>query len=275
MPMKNKIKSLLIIIFSLLFLAGCLRQDTPAIDETLQHNINFLFEEYKTGINQAQKSRLERIVGKDFIYYVGTKKEYIEGLLKWMVCVDNISYRVTKIDDYKIYAEAKIKGTLVYKPIVNLPLFARQLKLLPGDFEKDVLFTLAYEKDEIKIIGQQDGTETKYFQGGTMLPDIKTFALDKYQAVPGDMIKVNISVDKGANDVIFIFINNSLLSGFSDQGEVPYNKDSFTVSIPLSYPSGKTFDITAMAFAGKMELTRPDQAELRGVIIKTIAVPVR
>lgn len=268
------VKILFLLILGL-SLSGCFKQDYPAISASLQKNLDAAFENYKRSMNKLDRLGLNDLLSEQFIYYGGGKQKYIDENLKRTIYIDNISYRVSAVDDFKVYAEAKITGTLVYKPQVNLPLFAKQITLLQGSFENTSLFVLAYEKDALKFIGQQEGLSTKVFQKGFQLPEIKTFTLDKYAAAPGDTLKIHFSIDKGPNDIAFGFINEHLLSGFSDRGEVPYNEDSFAVNIPHSHPHGKPFDVSAMVFAGKMEIANPQQAELQGVVIKTISVPVQ
>ncbi len=269
----TKIKNIFLIILFLLFLTGC-RKDNQ-VDPVLNKNIVRLFEMYKEGINKSDKITLDYIIADELNYYGGSKKKYIEQLINWKVLIEDIKWQVFAIEDYKVLVETKITGMLVYKPIVSPDLFKEQVPLLQGSFQKQALFTLAYNQDGLRILNETEGSTGKIFQWGDFLPDIKTFSLDKYTVSPGDTIKVNISIDKGMNDVIFVFINDRLLSGFSDAGEVPYNEDAFNVRIPGDYPAGKPYNITAMAFAGKIDLTNPQQADLRGIVVKTISVPVK
>ncbi|EFK95296.1 secreted protein [sediment metagenome] len=270
--MFKTIKIFLPILLSI-FLTGCWQQNQT--NALLNKNITEVLAQYQQGVNKLDEKILADVVGDDFNYFGGAKEGYLKQLLNWTVVIDNIEGQVVAIEDYRVLVETKIKGTLVYKPNISLPIFKGEIPLLQGNFQKNTLFTMTYVKDGLKIIGEQDGGTAKLFQWGKVLPDIKTLTLDKYSAAPGETIKVNIGVDKGANDIILVFMNERLLSGFSDAGEVPYNEDSFSVVIPTDYPSGKPYDINALVFAGKINLSSPQQAELQGIVVKIISIPIK
>jgi len=270
----NRLSLFLVLLFSLLFFTGCLQRN-PQADAVLSKNIAEVFVQYKQGVNKLDQQILEDIVAEEFIYYGGSKKEYLKQLLSWTVFIEEITWEVLHIEDYKVIVAARLKGTVVYKPSVVPAIFTSKVPLLQGTFQKQSIFTMAYSQAGLKILSEEDNGTAKIFQGGQVLPEIKTFNLDKYSVQPGETIKLSISVDKGANDIIFVYLNDRLLSGFSDPGEVPYNEDSFSVNVPSDHPRGKPFDIVAVAYAGKLDLRNTQQAELQGVVVKTISVPVK
>lgn len=262
-----------LVIIMLFLLSGCWQQGNQRL-EIIQKNTETLFNEYKQGVNTLNQEKLAQLIGTDFSFYGGNKTDYIQQLLTWTVFIEDIKPKVTAVEEYKIITEVETKGTIFFKPSVKLPLFKDKLPLLQGNFKNQALFVLAYAKDGLKIIGTEDGGTVKDFQWGSVLPEIRNFTLDKYTVSPGESLKVAVSADKGGNDVLFVFLNDRLLSGFSDRGEVPYNDDNSVIRVPLDYPKGKPFDITAMVFAGRLDLVNPQQAELQGIIVKTISVPV-
>jgi hypothetical protein len=75
--------------------------------------------------------------------------------------------------------------------------------------------------------------------------------------------------------VVFVYVNNQALGGYNLSGYDSDNEAKSSVTIPRDKPVGSSYDVMLMAFAGKVNLNNPADAQLHGITIKGYTVQVR
>ena len=137
------------------------------------------------------------------------------------------------------------------------------------------MFAFLYEeKDGLKILAEDQILTEKEILWGTRPPSIIQPKLSKYRVAPGDQIEVTFQVNKSNNDVLFVFVNEQMLGGYSLEG---YSGESvnYTVKVPAALKRGDNFEVKLQAFAGKIDLNNPADAVLQGAMVRSYVIPVR
>ncbi|GBR76245.1 hypothetical protein NO2_0826 [Candidatus Termititenax persephonae] len=257
--------------FLVFFLGGCRSYTDEAV---LKQNIGELLAKYQRGVNDMNRDLLESVISDRFSFYTVDRERYIEELLIMTMLVDKITYANIRVENYKIFADITTQGSRIFKPGVQLPLF-KSLPFMNGRLHKQSVMTFLYEeKDGLKILAEDQILTEQEILWGTHPPSIIQPRLSAYRAAPGDQLAVSFQVNKSGNDVLFVFVNEHLLGGYSLEG---YNGEmvNYTVKIPADLKRGDDFEIKLMAFAGKIDLNNPGEAVLQGATVRSYIVPVR
>ncbi len=268
-------KTIPVLLLCLLFLTGCFDQQEKMQEDMLRKEIAGFLIKYKEAVNKTDEKALSEIISPKFQSFSLSKENYIKNLFTKPMLIDQLGFANIRVEDYVVYANISSSGTLIFKPTVKVPLY-KEMPVLNGTFKNTAVFAFLYEKEGLKLISAEDGLTTKTFYQGDFLPDL-TEPLTNLQSIrPGEQVTVSFEAGKGMyNDVVFIFVNEHMLSGFSSTGTEPTNTESFIVTVPSDFPVGQNFEINVQAYAGKMNPLNPQEAALQGISVKTISLPVR
>lgn len=266
------IKIICLMIF-VLFCNGCVRQKSD--ENLLKKNIGELLARYQQGVNNLDRPLLETIISEKFSFYEQGRSAYIDGLLTMTVLLDQIAYGNVRVNNYKIFADVQSEGSIIYKPDIQPPLF-RNLPFMNGKLKNSAVFAFLYEEEGgLKILAEDQVLTEKEIVWGEHPPAIINPALSRYRVEPGDTVDVSFQIDKAQNDVMFVYVNDQLLGGYSALEESWAEKLEYLYKVPADKKRGESAEIKIQIFAGRVDLNNPQEAVLRGAAIRVYSLPVR
>ncbi|MDR2430847.1 MAG: hypothetical protein LBD99_01110 [Candidatus Margulisbacteria bacterium] len=255
-----------------LFLAGCIRE--KADEAVLKRHIGVLLARYQQGVNELDSALLESVISDQFSFYAKGRTEYIRELLIMTTLIDRVAYSNIRIENYKIFADVKTEGSVIYRPEVELPLF-QNIPFMNGRLTKYSIFAFMYEtEDGLKILAEEPVLAEEAVVWGERPPVILQPELSRRSISPGENLEVSFQVAKPEGDIIFVFVNDQLLGGYALDEHINEGIN-YTLKTPAGLKRGDNFKVRLLALGGRVDLNNPQAAELAGAAVQTYILPVR
>ncbi len=273
--MKNfKITKLLIFLLLMFFVVGCRQQEQENI---LKKDIVEVLEQYRRGVNECDTVLLGQIVSDKFLAANGwDKNKYLDNLVKREQLIDDIQITSLQVNNYKIIAELTVQGSKLYFPVFKSPLFQDNPSLMEGSFKQKTTMVFIYEDTGLKIFAEEEGILFQDFSWGQALPELSFVSLNKESVMPGDEVAVSFYSGKGYNnEIMFVYLNDRLLHSYYAESPAVLSEERQTFRVPAQAAKNSFFELTISAYAGKMDINKPQSAVLQGVVTRKIFLPVK
>lgn len=271
---KINLKSILFFLVLLFLLTSCQQQKQ---EDILKKDVVALLEQYRRGVNECDTVLLNRVLSSKFLAASGRgKEEQIELLIKRDYLIDTFQITALQVENYKIVADLLVQGSKLYFPSLKPPLFQNNPALMEGVFKQKSKMVFIYENDGLRVFAEEEGIMFQDFSWGQTLPDLTFLSIDKETVLPGDELSVSFYSGKGYdNEIMFIYLNERLLHSYYAETSAVLSEERQTIRVPSQLTKNSVFELTIAAFAGKMDINKPQGALLKGAVIKKIIIPVK